>query len=155
RRGVDREALGPRPGPVERVDLIGLPACAPYRLKPVEHGLVGDGGGARALVGIGHGQTLLSAPVRPHTINTAAGTTGRGTRAERPWRHPGRIGSAADIAWQEGCTRTRPPPAQPRRSSGRSPRNSACATIRSPARWTFSTAGPPSRSSPGTARRPP
>ena len=86
--------------------VIGLPACAPYRLKPVEHGLVGDGGGARALVGIGHGQTLLSAPVRPHTINTAAGTTGRGTRTERLWRHPGRIGSAADIAWQEGCSRT-------------------------------------------------
>ena len=79
RRGVDREDLGPRPRPVERVDLIGLPANAPYRLKPVEHGLVGDGGGARVLVGVGHAQTLLSAPVRPHAIFAAPAAPGHGT----------------------------------------------------------------------------
>ena len=70
RRRVDRVHLGPRPGPVEPVYLVGLPAYAPYRLKSVESGLVGHGGSAR-LVGIGHVPTVLSGGDRPSLFTLA------------------------------------------------------------------------------------
>ena len=59
-----------RPGPVEPVYLVGLPAYAPYRLKSVKSGLVGDGGSAW-LVGIGHVPTVLSGGERPSSFTWA------------------------------------------------------------------------------------
>ncbi len=50
---VDRVDLVPRLRPVEPVGALGVPAAYPYRLEPIEGGLVGNGGMAQSLFGHG------------------------------------------------------------------------------------------------------